>query len=174
MVHSCAAGSQRADALPSPAVVSRARMRVVVQRVNEAHVTVGEETTGAISMGLLVYLGAADGDGPSDVAYIVNKLAGLRVFGDEGGKMSLGPAEVGAELLVVSQFTLFGDLRRGRRPSWGGAAPPEEAERLYDEVVASLRSHGFKVETGRFRADMRVHSVGAGPVTILLDSRKLF
>jgi D-aminoacyl-tRNA deacylase len=149
-------------------------MRAVVQRVAEASVTVDGETTGRIGHGLLVYLGAATGDGPSDIEYLVNKLAGLRVFTDAEGRMSLGPDEAGAELLVVSQFTLFGDLRRGRRPSFDGAAPPDVAENLYGAVVERLRARGLRVETGRFRADMRVHSVGVGPVTILLDSRKMF
>jgi D-aminoacyl-tRNA deacylase len=149
-------------------------MRAVVQRVAEASVVVEDETTGAIGSGLLVYLGAATGDGPSDVDYVVNKIAGVRVFSDDRGRMSLGPAEVGAEILVVSQFTLYGDLRRGRRPSFDAAAAPELAEALYHAVVEKLRSLGFRVETGRFRADMRVHSVGVGPVTILVDSRKLF
>ncbi|NLY95562.1 MAG: D-tyrosyl-tRNA(Tyr) deacylase [Myxococcales bacterium] len=149
-------------------------MRAVVQRVLEAGVAVEGEVVGAIGRGLLVYLGAADGDDANDVEYVVQKIAGLRIFPDDRGRMSLGPAEVSAEILVVSQFTLFGDLRRGRRPSFDGAAAPERAEALYLEVVARLRALGFRVATGRFRADMRVSSVGDGPVTILLDSRKLF
>ncbi len=149
-------------------------MRAVVQRVLEAGVAVEGEVVGAIGRGLLVYLGAADGDDANDVEYVVQKIAGLRIFPDDRGRMSLGPAEVSAEILVVSQFTLFGDLRRGRRPSFDGAAAPERAEALYLEVVERLRALGFRVATGRFRADMRVSSVGDGPVTILLDSRKLF
>lgn len=149
-------------------------MRAVVQRVLEAGVAVEGEVVGAIGRGLLVYLGAADGDDANDVEYVVQKIAGLRIFPDDRGRMSLGPAEVSAEILVVSQFTLFGDLRRGRRPSFDGAAAPERAETLYLEVVERLRALGFRVATGRFRADMRVSSVGDGPVTILLDSRKLF
>lgn len=149
-------------------------MRAVVQRVLEAGVAVEGEVVGAIGRGLLVYLGAADGDDANDVEYVVQKIAGLRIFPDDRGRMSLGPAEVSAEILVVSQFTLFGDLRRGRRPSFDGAAAPERAEAHYLEVVERLRALGFRVATGRFRADMRVSSVGDGPVTILLDSRKLF
>jgi D-aminoacyl-tRNA deacylase len=149
-------------------------MRAVVQRVSEASVTVEGEMTGQIGHGLLVYLGAATGDALADVEYVVNKLAGLRIFTDDEGRMSLGPEDVGAALLVVSQFTLFGDLRRGRRPSFDGAAPPDVAEHLYNTLVERLRARGLRVETGRFRADMRVHSVGTGPVTVLLDSRKMF
>lgn len=144
-------------------------MRAVVQRVLEAGVAVEGEVVGAIGRGLLVYLGAADGDDANDVEYVVQKIAGLRIFPDDRGRMSLGPAEVSAEILVVSQFTLFGDLRRGRRPSFDGAAAPERAEALYLEVVERLRALGFRVATGRFRADMRVALVNDGPVTVILD-----
>ncbi len=146
----------------------------MVQRVSEASVTVDEVRVGQIGRGLLVYLGAAEGDGPTDVRYTVDKVAGLRVFPNEQGRMSLAVDDVGGAVLVVSQFTLFGDVRRGRRPSFDGAAEPIEAERLYLEVVDGLRQKGVSVETGTFRATMYVWSCGDGPVTIQLDSRKLY
>lgn len=149
-------------------------MRAVAQRVSSASVTVDGEVVGSIDRGLLVFLGAAEDDGPKDVSYTADKLAGLRVFADEAGKMSRSVEEVGGGVLVVSQFTLFGDVRRGRRPSFDGAAPPEEARRLYEEVVRRLRDRGLHVATGRFRAMMEVSAVGDGPVTILIDSQKLF
>lgn len=149
-------------------------MRAVAQRVSSASVVVDDETVGAIEHGLLVYLGAAQGDETKDVEMMVRKLAGLRIFEDEAGKMSLSVQDVGGAVLVVSQFTLFGDVRKGRRPSFTGAAPPEDAERLYEEVVAGLRGEGLEVATGTFRAMMSVHAAVWGPVTILIDSRKLF
>ena len=149
-------------------------MRAVVQRVSSASVEVGEELVGSIDRGILVYLAAAPGDEARDVSYMARKLVGLRVFNDPEGKMSLSVKDVAGELLVVSQFTLFGDVRRGRRPSFTGAAPPEEAERLYEALIKELRVTGLRVETGRFRAMMDVHATVAGPVTILIDSRKLF
>ncbi len=149
-------------------------MRAVAQRVQSANVTVDGEVVGAIGHGLLVYLGAAAGDGKADVEYAVAKIAGLRVFPDAGAKMSLAVEDVGGSVLVVSQFTLFGDVRRGRRPSFDGAAQPEEAARLCDAVVAGLRARRLTVETGRFRAMMKVSGVVDGPVTILIDSKKLF
>jgi D-tyrosyl-tRNA(Tyr) deacylase len=149
-------------------------MRAVAQRVASASVEVEGQIVGRIERGLLVYLGAADADGAADVEYVAQKIAGLRVFEDDAGKMSRAVAEVSGEVLVVSQFTLFGDVRRGRRPSFDGAAPPAEAERLYEQVIARLRSAGLRVETGRFRANMRVRAEVDGPVTILIDSRKLF
>lgn len=148
-------------------------MRAVAQRVSEASVTVDGEVVGAIGRGLLVYLGAEDGDGEDDLAYTVNKLSGLRVFPDEKGKMSLSVADVAGGILVVSQFTLFGDVRRGLRPSFDKAAEPGEAERLYERAILLLRDRGLEVATGRFRADMAVRSLVDGPVTILIDSRKL-
>ena len=148
-------------------------MRAVAQRVSEASVTVDGEVVGTIGRGLLVYLGAEDGDGEDDLAYTVNKLAGLRVFPDEKGKMALSVADVGGGVLVVSQFTLFGDVRRGLRPSFDKAAEPGEAERLYERAVRLLRDRGLEVATGRFRADMGVRSLVDGPVTILIDSRKI-
>ena len=149
-------------------------MRAVVQRVNEASVTVEGAVVGSIDRGLLVYLGAADGDETSDVRYMVDKIAGLRVFPNDEGRMSLSLTDVGGAVLVVSQFTLFGDVRRGRRPSFDGAADPADAERLYVEVVEGLRSKGLPVETGTFRAMMLVRSNVDGPVTIQIDSRKLY
>lgn len=149
-------------------------MRAVVQRVHEASVTVEGERVGDIGRGLLVYLGAAKGDEPKDLQYTVDKIAGLRVFPNEEGRMSLSVADIGGALLVVSQFTLFGDVRRGRRPSFDGAAEPQEAERLYLELVERLRDRGLAVATGTFRATMLVQSVGDGPVTIQIDSRKLY
>ncbi|MCA9580655.1 MAG: D-tyrosyl-tRNA(Tyr) deacylase [Myxococcales bacterium] len=149
-------------------------MRAVVQRVHGAKVVVQGEVTGEIGRGLLVYLGAAEGDGEADLDYMVNKIEGLRVFPDEEDRMSRSVVDVGGAILVVSQFTLFGDVRRGRRPSFDGAAPPDHARQLYEALVERLRARGRVVETGRFRAMMEVHSSGDGPVTILLDSRKLF
>jgi D-tyrosyl-tRNA(Tyr) deacylase len=149
-------------------------MRAVVQRVNEASVTVEGKRVGEIERGLLVYLGAAKGDEPKDVEYISEKIAGLRVFPNDDGRMSLSVGDVGGAVLVVSQFTLFGDVRRGRRPSFDGAADPEDAERLYLELVQRLRGKGLPVETGTFRAMMLVQSAVDGPVTIQIDSRKLY
>jgi len=149
-------------------------MRAVVQRVIEASVTVGGERVGGIERGLLVYLGAAQGDEPRDVQYIAQKISGLRVFPDEDGRMSLSVVDVDGAVLVVSQFTLFGDVRRGRRPSFDGAAGPADAERLYLELVERLRAGGLAVETGTFRAMMLVQSTVDGPVTIQIDSRKLY
>jgi D-tyrosyl-tRNA(Tyr) deacylase len=144
-------------------------MRAVVQRVLSARVEVGGEVVGAIDRGLLCYLGFGRGDTAEDRAWTLGKIVGLRVF-EEAGKMSLAVTDVGGALLLVSQFTLYGDLRRGRRPSFDDAMPPEEAERAYDAAVAEARAAGIRVETGRFRADMKVHSVNDGPVTIWLDS----
>ena len=149
-------------------------MRAVIQRVHEADVTVNGEVVGSIGRGLLVYLGAARDDGATDLRYAIDKIAGLRVFPNDEGKMSLAVADVAGGVLVVSQFTLFGDVRRGRRPSFDGAADPVEAERLYLEVVHGLRAKGLRVETGTFRAMMDVRCVVDGPVTIQIDSRKLY
>ncbi len=149
-------------------------MRAVVQRINEASVTVEGKRVGEIERGLLVYLGAAKGDEPKDVEYISEKIAGLRVFPNDDGRMSLSVGDVGGAVLVVSQFTLFGDVRRGRRPSFDGAADPEDAERLYLELVQRLRDKGLPVETGTFRARMLVQATVDGPVTIQIDSRKLY
>jgi D-tyrosyl-tRNA(Tyr) deacylase len=149
-------------------------VRAVAQRVASASVTVGSESVGAIGEGLLVYLGAGEGDGDREVGYLVNKVAGLRIFEDDEGKMSRSVEDVGGGVLVVSQFTLYGDVRKGRRPSFSEAADPAEAERLYEAVVRGLRDRGLEVETGRFRAMMNVHADVWGPVTILIDSEKAF
>lgn len=149
-------------------------MRAVVQRVNEASVTVEGAVVGSIGRGLLVYLGAAQNDQAGDVRYTVDKIAGLRVFPNDEGRMASSIIEIGGAVLVVPQFTLFGDVRRGRRPSFDGAAVPSDAERLYLEVVDGLRAKGLSVETGTFRAMMLVQSTIDGPVTIQIDSRKLY
>ncbi|MEM7433732.1 MAG: D-aminoacyl-tRNA deacylase [Myxococcota bacterium] len=149
-------------------------MRAVVQRVHDARVVVGGKVVGAIERGLLVYLAAGKEDTSHDVRYMVDKIAGLRIFPNDDGRMSLSVVEVEGAVLVVSQFTLFGDVRRGRRPSFEDAAPPEPAEQQYLEVVEGLRARGLPVETGQFRATMRVESSGDGPVTIQIDSTKLY
>lgn len=149
-------------------------MRACVQRVSEAAVTVDGECVGRIGPGLLVLLGVAADDGPDDVVRTADKLAGLRIFEDAAGKMNAAVGDVGGAILVVSQFTLYGDCRRGNRPSFTDAAPPELAERLYLEFVARLQSKGLPTETGRFRTQMRVALVNDGPVTLLIDSRKTF
>jgi D-tyrosyl-tRNA(Tyr) deacylase len=149
-------------------------VRAVVQRVSAARVEVGGEVVGSIGRGLLVFLGAGRGDGEEDGAYVLAKVLGLRVFPDEAGKMSLALDEVRGELLVVSQFTLYGDLRRGRRPSFSEALEPVEAERLYERFLAGARASGLVVASGRFGADMHVHAENDGPVTLLLDSRRAF
>ncbi|MEO0326356.1 MAG: D-aminoacyl-tRNA deacylase [Myxococcota bacterium] len=149
-------------------------MRAVAQRVSAASVEVEGAVVGAIGEGLLVYLGAGDGDGDGDVAYLATKIAGLRVFEDDDGKMSRSVLQTGGAVLVVSQFTLYGDVRRGRRPSFTGAARPEVAEGLVEAVVRALRDQGLEVATGRFRTTMRVSAQVEGPVTLLIDSRKTF
>jgi len=149
-------------------------MRAVAQRVSSAHVEVAGETVGAIGHGLLVYLGAGKRDGESDPAWMADKLAKLRIFEDEQGKLSRSVLDAAGAVLVVSQFTLYGDTRRGRRPSFDAAAAPEAAEQAYLAVCDALRAHGLEVATGRFRAMMQVHAVVAGPVTILIDSERQF
>ncbi len=154
-------------------------MRAVVQRVSSARVTVDGRITGEIGLGLLVLVGVEQGDGPADVAYIASKIRDLRIFEDEGDaqgrkRMNRSVVDVGGHVLVVSQFTLSGDARNGRRPSFVTAAAPELARALYDEVVRQLRDGGLGVETGEFQAIMQVSLVNDGPVTILLDSRKSF
>ena len=149
-------------------------MRAVLQRVTRACVRVEGETVGEVGAGLLVLLGVARDDAEGDARYLLEKVLGLRVFDDAGGRMNLSVAESGGGLLVVSQFTLYGDARRGRRPSWSDAAPPELAEPLYEWFVAGARRAGLRVETGSFGRMMEVELVNDGPVTILLDSRKLF
>lgn len=149
-------------------------MRAVIQRVSEASVTVDQKTVGAIGQGLMVLLGVAQGDTSQEAKALAEKTAGLRIFEDDAGKMNRSVEEIGGSLLVVSQFTLLGDCRKGRRPGFTDAAPPELADQLYEEYVAALRSRGVNVATGVFRADMQVALVNDGPVTMLLDSRKQF
>jgi D-tyrosyl-tRNA(Tyr) deacylase len=149
-------------------------MRAVVQRVSHARVTVDDETTGEIGPGLLVYLGVATGDTRPDADYLADKILGLRIFEDADGKMNLAVTNVGGEVLVVSQFTLYGDVRRGKRPSFDVAAPPVQARELYEYFVEKIRASGVHCETGRFQETMQVASVNEGPVTILLDSTKIF
>ncbi len=146
-------------------------MRAVVQRVKSAAVYVGGRVTGEISQGLLVLAGVGRGDGEKDVAYLASKLPELRIFEDAAGKFNLSLREVGGKMLVVSQFTLYGDCRKGRRPSFIEAAEPAEAKRLYEQLVLKLKEQGVSVETGEFQAKMEVHLVNDGPVTILLDTR---
>ncbi len=149
-------------------------MRVVIQRVTSARVRVGEQTTGEIGPGLVVLLGVSREDGPSDVEYIAGKVRDLRIFEDDEGKMNRSVVEAGGAILVVSQFTLHGDVRKGRRPSFDRAAPPDLARQMYEQVVRVLREHGLTVETGVFQAHMQVELVNDGPVTILLDSARTF
>ena len=149
-------------------------MRAVVQRVASARVTVDDRAVGGIGRGLLVLVGIAGGDEADAVSYLVDKVVGLRVFPDADGRMNRSVLEVGGGVLLVSQFTLYGDCRRGRRPSFAGAAGPDEARAVYEEIVRGFRDRGVAVETGEFRAHMRVHSVNDGPVTILLDAGKAF
>jgi D-tyrosyl-tRNA(Tyr) deacylase len=145
-----------------------------VQRVSRAEVRVGDDVTGRIGVGLLALVAAGDDDTDEDVAYLADKIVGLRIFADDEGNMNRALADVGGALLVVSQFTLFGDARKGRRPSFVKAMAPGPAEQLYDKFVAAARASGVPVETGRFRAMMRVELVNDGPVTLLLDSKRLF
>jgi len=149
-------------------------VRAVVQRVSQARVEVGERGVGAIDRGLLVLVGVEQGDGASDVAYIAAKVRDLRIFEDDAGKMNRSVADIGGAVLVVSQFTLSGDARNGRRPSFASAAPPDVARVLYEAVVRELAGSGLQVATGEFRAMMQVTLTNDGPVTILLDSRKAF
>ena len=149
-------------------------MRAVVQRVSRGSVTVGGEIVGSIGKGFVVLLGVTHDDTEADASYLAEKILGLRVFEDDAGKMNLALADVGGACLVVSQFTLYGDCRKGRRPSFVAAAGPEQAEALYEVFVERVREGGIAVETGRFRAHMDVELVNDGPVTMLLDSGKGF
>ena len=149
-------------------------MRAVVQRVSRAKVTVSGEVAGEIGLGLMVLLGVADDDKQEDAGYLAEKLVGLRIFPDEEGKMNRSLAEAGGAMLVVSQFTLYGDCRKGRRPSFIKAARPDQAVALYKAFVAEVRGRGITVATGRFQEHMDVELVNDGPVTLLIDSRKEF
>jgi D-aminoacyl-tRNA deacylase len=148
-------------------------MRASIQRVSEAHVTVDGAETGRIGLGLVVLLGVGHNDGEAEVAWLAEKIAGLRIFEDEAGKMNRSLAEVGGAMLVVSQFTLFGDCRKGRRPSFIDAAPPELAERLYESFVGAVRKSGIEVGTGKFREHMLVSLVNDGPVTLWIDTAEM-
>jgi D-tyrosyl-tRNA(Tyr) deacylase len=149
-------------------------MRAVVQRVSRARVTVDARSTGQIERGLMVLLGVGSGDGESDAEYLAEKITTLRIFEDAAGKMNRNVSEAGGAVLAVSQFTLYGDARRGKRPSFDQAARPEQARTLYEHFVASVRGRGLRCETGQFQAEMQVELVNDGPVTILLDSQKTF
>ncbi len=149
-------------------------MRAVVQRVKQARVTVAGETAGEIGPGLLVLLGVGQNDNEAAADYLANKITGLRIFEDESGRMNRAVGEIGGAVLVVSQFTLYGDVRRGKRPSFDAAARPELARHLYEYFVERIRAAGLRCETGRFQEMMDVELVNDGPVTILLDSEKVF
>ena len=149
-------------------------MRAVVQRVDEASVVVDEKTVGSIEKGLLVLLGVGEEDNEKDLDYLVEKIIGLRIFQDENDKMNLSLIDVKGELLVVSQFTLYGDARKGKRPSFSSSAGPEVGNKYYEEFVNKAKEYGIKTETGLFGAEMKVKLVNNGPVTILLDSKKIF
>ena len=149
-------------------------MRAVVQRVSRARVTVKDWTSGEIGLGLLVLVGVGHDDTEADATYLAEKIAGLRIFEDHDGKMNRGVIDVGGSVLAVSQFTLYGDVRRGKRPSFDAAAPPGAARRLYEFFVQQVQALGLRCETGRFQEMMQVDLVNDGPVTILLDSKKAF
>ena len=150
------------------------RMRAVVQRVSRARVIVENQTVGDIGNGLLVLLGVSVSDSESDADYLVEKTCTLRIFEDADGKMNLDVSQTGGAILAVSQFTLYGDVRRGRRPSFDDAARPERARQLYEYFVEQIRTRGLRCETGQFQASMQVELVNQGPVTILIDSQKQF
>lgn len=149
-------------------------MRAVLQRVSRASVTVDREIVGSISKGLLVLLGVCDDDTDADLIYMADKISGLRIFEDADEKMNLSVADVDGEILVVSQFTLFGDCRKGKRPSFASAGKPDYANEMYEKFISYLKEKGFKTEHGIFGADMKVDLLNDGPVTLLLDSKKLF
>jgi D-tyrosyl-tRNA(Tyr) deacylase len=149
-------------------------MRAVIQRVSRAKVTVDNQVTGEIRKGLLVLLGVAQNDDTAAADYIADKIGGLRIFEDDAGKMNLSVEDVGGAVLVVSQFTLYGDVRKGKRPSFDRAARPDRANELYEYLVSRIRASGLRCETGKFQTMMDVELVNNGPVTILLDSEKQF
>jgi D-tyrosyl-tRNA(Tyr) deacylase len=149
-------------------------MRAVIQRVSRAKVAVKGEITGEIGRGLLVLLGVGRQDTNTSADYLADKVVGLRIFEDDAGKMNRAVGEIGGAILVVSQFTLYGDVRKGKRPSFDDAAPPQEARTLYEHFAERIRAAGLRCETGRFQEMMEVELVNDGPVTILLDSEKIF
>jgi D-aminoacyl-tRNA deacylase len=149
-------------------------MRAIVQRVSRAKVTVDGQITGEIGLGLLVLLGAGREDAEAAADYLADKILGLRIFEDDAGKMNRSVVDVGGAVLVVSQFTLYGDVRKGKRPSFDDAAPPDRARQLYEHFVERIRVRGMRCETGRFQEMMKVELVNEGPVTILLDSTRSF
>jgi D-tyrosyl-tRNA(Tyr) deacylase len=149
-------------------------MRAVLQRVSEARVDVAGDTVGQIERGLCALIGVANGDSEQDAVWLADKLVNARIFEDEAGKMNLSVKDVGGAVLCVSQFTLLGDLRRGNRPSFGDAMAPDAARMLFEALCEQVKGHGIAVQTGRFRAEMRVHLVNEGPVTVMLDSRRTF
>lgn len=148
-------------------------MRAVVQRVNNASVTVDNKVIGKISHGLLVFLGVGDGDTEADMKYIADKVTGLRIFSDADDKMNLSVTDVGGEILVISQFTLYGDCRKGRRPNFTASMEPKGAEAMYEKFIAYVKEQGINVEHGEFGADMKVNLLNDGPVTLMLDSSKI-
>ena len=147
-------------------------MKAVIQRARDSYVTVGEEVVGEISYGLVVLLGVGDEDTQDDIHYLANKIPNLRIFEDEEGKLNRSLLDFDGELLLISQFTLFGDTRKGRRPSFIHAANPEKANQYYETMVEILRNEGIKVATGRFQTEMKVHILNDGPVTIIMDSKE--
>ena len=149
-------------------------MRAVVQRVTKAGVAINAKTSASIDQGLVVFLGICGSDSRKDLSWMADKIIHLRIFADEGGKMNKSLADIKGEMLIVSQFTLYGDCRKGRRPGFSAAAPPEIAEPLYTEFIAEIRAKGIRVATGTFAADMAVNLINDGPVTLLLDSEKTF
>lgn len=149
-------------------------MRAVVQRVSKANVKVNENIVGEINKGLLVFLGVGQEDEYNDLDYMIDKILGLRIFEDDNGKMNLSVEDVKGEVLIVSQFTLYGDVRKGKRPSFTSSAHPEIAEKMYEEFIVKCREKGIKTETGVFGAHMEVDLINDGPVTILIDSKKNF
>jgi D-tyrosyl-tRNA(Tyr) deacylase len=149
-------------------------MRAVVQRVDRAAVSAGPEKLGAIGPGLVVFIGIHGGDGINQIKWMADKIINLRIFEDEGGKMNRSLLDLGQEMLIISQFTLYGDCRKGRRPGYSDAAPPGHAEPVYQRFVEEVRQQGIRVATGRFQAAMEVELVNNGPVTLLVDSEKHF
>jgi len=149
-------------------------LRAVVQRVKNAKVEVDDNEIGAIDSGLLVFLGIGDEDKMDDIDYLIDKIVNLRIFEDENGKMNLSAVDLGKDIMVVSQFTLYGDCRQGKRPNFLNAAPPDKAERLYDVFIDKINKYDLKIETGEFKAMMDVDLVNDGPVTLLIDSKKAF